>query len=103
IQQLQQQIGSHASRNSSNNSSLLKSGLSVKEQYLARSRYVAGQTVKNASYRNSVHELNMVHAIYGNGFATNVNRRQSLISVHSTQNGGPLIAANVTGKTDWAA
>ncbi|CAG2122327.1 unnamed protein product, partial [Medioppia subpectinata] len=95
IQQLQQQIGSHASRNSSNNSSLLKSGLSVKEQYLARSRYVAGQTVKNASYRNS--------AIYGNGFATNVNRRQSLISVHSTQNGGPLIAANVTGKTDWAA
>jgi hypothetical protein len=51
IQQLQQQIGTHASRTSTN--SLLKSGLSVKDQYLARSRYIAGQNTKNASYRNS--------------------------------------------------
>jgi len=51
IQQLQQQIGTHASRNSTN--SVLKSGLSVKDQYLARTRYVAGQNTKNASYRNS--------------------------------------------------
>jgi hypothetical protein len=51
IQQLQQQIGTHASRTSTN--SLLKSGLSVKDQYLAKSRYIAGQNTKNASYRNS--------------------------------------------------
>ena len=51
IQQLQQQIGSQASRNSSN--SVLKSGVSIKDQYMARSRYIAGQNTKNASYRNS--------------------------------------------------
>lgn len=48
IQQLQQQLGTHASRNS-----LLKSGLSVKDQYLSRTRYIAGQNTKNATYRNS--------------------------------------------------
>ena len=51
IQQLQQQIGTHPSRSSSINT--MKSGVSIKDQYLARSRYIAGQNTKNASYKNS--------------------------------------------------
>lgn len=51
IQQLQQQIGSQSSKHSQN--SVNKSGVSIKDQYLARSRYIAGHNTKNAAYRSS--------------------------------------------------
>lgn len=55
IQQLQLQIGNKTNSNQiRGNSDLMsaKSGISVKEQYLSRSRYIAGQNTKNSFYKN---------------------------------------------------
>lgn len=58
IQQLQMQIGSHMPVNGTSNNSnkhnsnnLNKSAVSMKDQYLSRSRYIAGQ--KSGLYKNS--------------------------------------------------
>lgn len=52
IQQLQLQIGSQVMANGTNKASN-KTALSIKDQYLSRSRYVAGQNTKSSMYKSS--------------------------------------------------
>ncbi|XP_053203284.1 serine/threonine-protein kinase ICK-like [Panonychus citri] len=72
------QISSQSKRNS---------GISLKDQYLIRSRYIAGQNTKNLSYR---------------GVANNSTRRISIISNQSQETSNQL-GSSMTGKTDWSA
>lgn len=55
IQQLQMQIGNHHNVNSNGKSSsdINKTAFSMKDQYLSRSRYIAGQNTKNSIYKTS--------------------------------------------------
>ena len=55
IQQLQLQIGSQVITNGTigGKPSANKTALSIKDQYLARSRYIAGQNTKGSLYKNS--------------------------------------------------
>jgi hypothetical protein len=74
--------------------------MSAKDQYLSRSRYVAGQPTKSSSFRNS---------IPSNGFSA-TQRKSSIISnsIYG-QSGAPATfpvtsqSQNITGKTNWSA
>ncbi|XP_015788644.1 serine/threonine-protein kinase ICK-like [Tetranychus urticae] len=78
--------------NQMSSQSIRSSGISLKDQYLTRSRYIAGQNTKNSAFR---------------GGANNPVRRVSIISLNSNQSQAASrsypLAANVTGKTDWSA
>ncbi|RWS03085.1 serine/threonine-protein kinase ICK-like protein, partial [Dinothrombium tinctorium] len=77
----------------SSHSKQLQSGISIKDQYLSRSRYIAGQSTKVGVYRAAGNANNFVNA--------NASRRPS-ISLNSNYNQSP-ITTNIIGKTDWTA
>lgn len=106
ITQLQMQIGNQISNGTGTRSlATNKSNVSIKDQYISRSRYIAGQNTKGSTYKNSGQTMG-INNNNNNNSHNNINSNINYVrksSINNSINSRTHLPSNHYGKTDWSA